>query len=49
MQFYNEKEQSELGKIQNVQSEKESTRTFKATKSCTQGHLKKIKEVPDAR
>ena len=38
MKMYNEKEQAEQGKIQNVQfEEKRGTRTLSGAKSCVQG------------
>ena len=44
MKIYNEKEQAEQGKIQNVIFEKErNTRTWNAAKSCVQGD-KQIKK-----
>ena len=38
MPFYNEKEHTELGNIQNVQFEKGRIREFYVTKSCVYGH-----------
>lgn len=48
IQIYNEKEQTEKGKTQNVQfEEKGGTRNWNGAKSCTQGN-KQIKEKPNA-
>lgn len=48
MQIYNEKEQTEKGKTQNVQfEEKRCTRNWNGAKSCTQGNIQ-IKEKPNA-
>ena len=49
MQFYNEKEHTKLGNIQQVQFEKGRTREFYVPKILFLWTLKKVKDMPDAR